>query len=228
MRKVFLLLPIAVIASAVALFVFASTRSSRFTIPPGTKQLIAVRWHQCNPDDYWPELVATVREEKGWKEVRSMSVWFGKNGIAPTGEKREGDGRTPSGVFRIGTAFGYEPSTETKLDYRQATADDFWVDDADSPQYNRWVHGKPQAKSFERLRRDDIAYKYAAVIEYNTNPVVPGRGSAIFLHVSRPRSSGTDGCVAVEEGDMKWLLGWLDKRLNPAIVITPNPGKRGC
>jgi L,D-peptidoglycan transpeptidase YkuD (ErfK/YbiS/YcfS/YnhG family) len=161
------------------------------------------------------------------KERRGNGQWsrifpatpgvIGPNGFAPRSEKREGDGRTPTGVFRVGAAFGYESSIETKLDYRQATADDFWVDDPSSPDYNRWVTGKPAAKSFEKLRID--AYKYAAVIEYNTDPVVPGNGSAIFLHVWGGPDKPTAGCVALSEANLKTLLEWLDKRRNQVIVL---------
>jgi L,D-peptidoglycan transpeptidase YkuD (ErfK/YbiS/YcfS/YnhG family) len=144
---------------------------------------------------------------------------IGPNGFAPKGEKREGDGHTPSGTFPIGTAFGHDAKVDTKLDYRQATDEDIWVDDPDSPQYNRWVHGKTDAKSFERLRIDP--YKYAAVIEYNTNPVVPAKGSAIFLHVWSGPDKATAGCVAVPIEAMQNLLGWLDKRRHPMIVLNP-------
>ena len=103
------------------------------------------------------------------------------------------------------------------MDVRQVTADDYWVDDPDSPQYNRWVHGKPAAKSFEKLLQP--AYKLAVVIEYNTDPVVPGAGSAIFLHVWDGPDKPTAGCVALDEGHVHLLVRWLDRRRNPVIVL---------
>jgi L,D-peptidoglycan transpeptidase YkuD (ErfK/YbiS/YcfS/YnhG family) len=165
-------------------------------------------------------LTAWERGRGGWVGVFGpMPAVIGPKGFAPGGEKREGDGRTPSGTYRIGTAFGFEPAVDTKLDYRQTTADDFWVDDPASPQYNRWVHGNPDAKSFEKLRVD--AYKYAAVIEYNTDPVKPGAGSAIFLHVWGGPDKATAGCVAVTADELKRMLGWLDKTKKPVIVLNP-------
>jgi L,D-peptidoglycan transpeptidase YkuD (ErfK/YbiS/YcfS/YnhG family) len=164
------------------------------------------------------KLTAWQRGSNGWNWVLGpIPAVIGPNGFAPSGEKREGDGRTPSGTFRIGTAFGHDAALETKLRYRQATADDFWVDDPQSPQYNRWLTGKPDAKSFEKLRQP--AYKYAAVIEYNTDPVVPGKGSAIFLHVWGGPDKPTAGCVAVSEDQLVELLRWLDKRQKPVIVL---------
>ena len=74
-----------------------------------------------------------------------MEAVIGKNGLAILDEKREGDGKTPSGVFPLGTAFGYEANVLTKLFYRQVTENDFWVDDSSSDQYNQWVNGLPRA-----------------------------------------------------------------------------------
>lgn len=167
------------------------------------------------------QVTARERRGDGWADVlTTRPAVIGPNGFAAQGKKREGDGHTPSGVYRFGTAFGPAQSIETGLNYRPATADDFWVDDPQSPQYNRWVHGKPAAKSFEKLLQP--AYKLAAVIEYNTDPVVSGHGSAIFLHVWGSNDRPTAGCVALAEADVKALLRWLDRRKNPVIVLNPS------
>ena len=108
---------------------------------------------------------------------------IGEVGYAAIDDKREGDGKSPSGIFPLGIAFGYAPSVVTKMPYRQATDDDFWVDDVNSEDYNKWVKGKPNAASWEKMKRDDDQYKYGVVIEYNMHPIVKGKGSAIFLHV---------------------------------------------
>jgi L,D-peptidoglycan transpeptidase YkuD (ErfK/YbiS/YcfS/YnhG family) len=187
-------------------------------IPSGTKQVIVVRKAQSNPDG--PVMLTAWEFSGGWKEAHGpMPCTIGKNGFAAPGAKKEGDGCTPSGVFGIGTAFGEEPRIDTKLDYRDAGPDDFWVDDPSSPQYNRWVHGQPAAKSFEKLRIG--AYKYAAVIEYNTNPVESGKGSAIFLHIWGGPEKTTAGCVAVAEDEMVKLLKWLNKGRKPVIALNP-------
>ncbi|HPC02466.1 MAG TPA: L,D-transpeptidase family protein [Syntrophales bacterium] len=150
---------------------------------------------------------------------------IGRNGFAPPGEKREGDGRTPSGTYRLAYAFGYAGSVSTKMPYRQALEDDLWVDDPDAPDYNRWVRRREtSAASCERMKRDDDLYRYGVVIDYNTDPVVRGRGSAIFLHVWRGARSNTAGCVAVSEANILKILAWLDPAASPVIVI--NPGGR--
>jgi L,D-peptidoglycan transpeptidase YkuD (ErfK/YbiS/YcfS/YnhG family) len=62
---------------------------------------------------------------------------IGEKGFAAIDKKREGDGKSPSGIFPLGTAFGYDPSVATKMPYREATDDDFWVDDVNSEDYNK-------------------------------------------------------------------------------------------
>lgn len=143
----------------------------------------------------------------------------GRKGIAPLNKKREGDGRTPSGIFELKTAFGYASHIETGLNYRQATDDDLWVDDVNSPQYNQWVKFPTTAASFERMKRSDDLYKLGIVIEYNTDPVVPGLGSAIFLHIWKGPGQSTSGCVAMDEEDVSELLKWLDVKKSPVIMI---------
>lgn len=166
--------------------------------------------------------VLTAFENSGgsWKPVFSgIPVALGKKGIAPAGAKREGDGRTPEGGFRIGEAFGYAEKCDTKLVYRQSTSNDFWIDDVSSPDYNRRVNGAVPAVSHEKMLRKDDLYQWGAVVEYNTSPVVPGNGSAIFLHVWRAPGSGTAGCIAMPEADILRLLAWLDPAKTPALVV---------
>src|SRR4030042_5026483 len=144
----------------------------------------------------------------------------GKKGCAPPGEKREGDGRTPSGIFALRQTFGYAPSAITKMPYRQALEDDLWIDDANADDYNRWVKAnETSAKSYEKMKRDDDLYKYGIVIEYNNNPVVKGYGSAIFLNVWGGESVSTAGCVAVSEEEIIKILAWLDPQALPLIIM---------
>ena len=159
--------------------------------------------------------------KKWYRVFESIPAVVGRNGLTSyDDEKIEGDGRTPTGIFKLRRAFGYLPTVQTGLSYSQVTDSDVWVDDPNSPQYNQWVRGTPHAKSFEKLRRDDDLYKYAIVIEYNTDPIVPGKGSAIFLHVWRDDQTPTAGCVAVSEEDLLKLLTWLKADSEPIIVLT--------
>ena len=143
---------------------------------------------------------------------------IGKMGYAAINNKREGDGKSPSGIFPLGIVFGYDPSVVTKMPYRQATDDDFWVDDANSEDYNKWVRGNPNATSWEKMRRNDDQYKYGVVIEYNMSPIVKGKGSAIFLHVWK-EGGPTLGCVSMPEEMVLKILGWLDPAKKPLIIM---------
>jgi L,D-peptidoglycan transpeptidase YkuD (ErfK/YbiS/YcfS/YnhG family) len=164
--------------------------------------------------------IHTVEKENGiWHLVfPGFTGSIGEKGFAAVDEKREGDGKSPGGIFPLGIAFGYDPSIETKMPYRQATDDDFWVDDANSEDYNRWVKGEPKAASWEKMKRDDDQYKYGVVIEYNMHPIVKERGSAIFLHVWKPGES-TLGCVSMSEEMILNILGWLDPAKKPLIIM---------
>lgn len=149
-----------------------------------------------------------------------MKGVIGRNGFAPPGKKREGDGKTPSGIFPFGTVFGYEPSFPTRMPYRQATVDDLWVDDVHADDYNRWVKsGATNASSFERMRREDDLYKYGIVVEYNTNPVIKGYGSAIFFHLWKGRGKPTEGCIALTEENLIMVIKWLDPAARPLVVM---------
>jgi len=142
---------------------------------------------------------------------------IGKNGMAVKEEKQEGDWKTPTGLFSIGDTFGTEPLA-IKMNYKYITADDKFIDDPTSPQYNTWVTGETDAKSYENMLFP--LYKLGAVIQYNVNPTIPGKGSAIFLHIWRFAESPTAGCVAMDEWHLSVVLNWFDKSKHPTIYIT--------
>jgi len=214
----FLLLTILTTAPAL---VFASEIPAKLdTLPPEVHQAVVVE----TTGKVTARVSGWERKDAGWTQVIGpVEAAIGRNGLAPLGEKREGDGRTPSGIFELRRAFGYDQNVRTGLDYRAVTEKDFWVDAPISPLYNQWVVGDAPEISHEVLRRQDELYKYAVVIEYNTDPVVPGMGSAIFLHVWRGAGEPTAGCVALSSDDVLRLLQWLDARWNPVILLEENP-----
>ena len=156
----------------------------------------------------------------GWEKILGpIPVAVGRSGIADFDRKREGDGMTPRGVFSLGPVFGYAASAVTKMPYRQATAQDVWIDDPASPRYNQWVRGIPAKESHEKMRRSDELYRLGIVIGYNTAPAVPGLGSAIFMHIWRGPGKSTSGCVAMAENDLEQITAWLDPDKKPQIII---------
>lgn len=154
-----------------------------------------------------------------WKKKLSpIKVVLGINGLRTAEKKKEGDGCTPEGVYKLQRAFGYFPIS-TKLAYTQLTENNFWIDDSDSPQYNLLVENRPLSGTYEIMKRNDNLYKVGIVIEYNTDPIITGKGSAIFIHVWRNMDSPTSGCIAMSEENVNALLAWLDPDRNPLIVL---------
>jgi L,D-peptidoglycan transpeptidase YkuD (ErfK/YbiS/YcfS/YnhG family) len=153
-----------------------------------------------------------------------MPAVIGRNSIAWRKEKEEGDGHTPRGIFPLRRAFGYHTKVKTGLNYHRVTEKDLWVDDFESGQYNQWVKSPTNAKSFEILKREDSLYEYVVVVEYNTEPVIPGKGSAIFLHIWRQEQMPTAGCVALEKENVIKILEWLDQDKSPVIILQYRPG----
>lgn len=188
-------------------------------IPAATGQLVVVLPEPADPTRCRVYLLERVAG--GWSlQAGPFPAMTGRNGFAPPGSKREGDGRAPSGIFPLESAFGYAPAVDTRMPYRQATADDLWVDDVHSPDYNTWVRrGETGAASFETMVLADRRYRYGLVTGYNRNPVVPGAGSAIFIHVWLDEGVSTSGCVALSENDMVSLLRWLDPAQRPLVLM---------
>jgi L,D-peptidoglycan transpeptidase YkuD (ErfK/YbiS/YcfS/YnhG family) len=165
---------------------------------------------------------ATVRAFKksasGWKQVAGpWSAWIGRAGFAPPGAKREGDGRTPSGSYHFSFFFGVAAKPHVRYPWRHASTFDVWDDDPSSPRYNTWVDTRVHSagRDPEPLHVQP-SYDDVAVIAYNTARV-PGRGSAIFLHVTH--NSATSGCVALPRRELLTLLRWLNPRDHARIIM---------
>jgi L,D-peptidoglycan transpeptidase YkuD (ErfK/YbiS/YcfS/YnhG family) len=164
-------------------------------------------------------LTAFERDSNGWRRVFGpWSAYVGRNGVAPYGEKREGDGRTPSGVYGFDFMFGIYGDPGTHYPYRRITGTDIvWDDDSNSTNYNRWIDTNTASAGVNpEPMYNSPSYNYGAVIAYNTART-PGLGSAIFLHVSH--GSSTAGCVALPTDQLLALLRWLDPGRSPAIAI---------
>lgn len=203
------------------------------------QQMIVVTTADWNADH--GELRAYERRGDAWQEVVAPTpVTIGKNGAgwglglsAPqTGGpvKREGDNRSPAGVFRIGEAFGYAAHAATALPYRALTASDWCMDVSGTAQYNRIVDanvvGADAVKgSSEPMRRDlhvngDQRYRLGFVIEHNAQ-AAPQGGSCIFAHLWKSPADATAGCTAMTPALMQRLLAWLKPQDHPVFVLLP-------
>jgi L,D-peptidoglycan transpeptidase YkuD (ErfK/YbiS/YcfS/YnhG family) len=134
----------------------------------------------------------------------------------------EGDGTTPLGTYGIGpTVYGLDADPGVGLRYHRLICGDWWDEDARSPTYNTFRHVACGARpafggGSEALWRISPQYRYFAVIGFNTR-AVPGRGSAIFLHVSAGHP--TAGCVSLPEPQLLQVLRWLRPAASPVVHL---------
>jgi uncharacterized protein YijF (DUF1287 family) len=132
--------------------------------------------------------------------------------------KREGDGRSPAGVFALGQLYGYASAAPaSRMPYTRAGAALRCVDDPGSPHYNQILDEAPGWRSAERMRRDDDLYDLALVIEHNRAPIVAGHGSCIFMHVWQDANTPVTGCTAMDAADLRELVAWLQP--NAAVLV---------
>ncbi|MGD9591024.1 MAG: L,D-transpeptidase [Candidatus Berkiella sp.] len=160
---------------------------------------------------------------QAWQAIgNSMPVVVGQHGI--TASKKEGDMCTPMGIFELGSAFGFNAMSDFKMDYIPIEESTICVDDPKSYYYNQIINSKqigfPDWQSKEEMQKISL-YQYGIAIQ-NNNKNIPGFGSCVFMHIWRNNTSGTAGCVALEENNLKQLLLWLDKTQNPTIAILSN------
>jgi L,D-peptidoglycan transpeptidase YkuD (ErfK/YbiS/YcfS/YnhG family) len=143
---------------------------------------------------------------------------IGYNGFAPPGDKREGDGRTPSGSYTFSYFFGDDAKPSgIHYKWKHATAHDYWDDDSSSSRYNEWVDANKHSAGHDPEPLYTLpSYADVGVINYNASRT-PGRGSAIFLHVTH--HSATSGCVALPRSDVLRLLRWLQPKEHARIIM---------
>jgi L,D-peptidoglycan transpeptidase YkuD (ErfK/YbiS/YcfS/YnhG family) len=169
---------------------------------------------------------ATLRLWERWRTcwVAVDGPWtarVGRNGLAD--RRREGDGTTPAGVHTIGRVmYGNAPNPGVRYRYRRLVCGDWWNEDPRSPTYNTFQHVRcgtrpPFRTTTPGLWQEPRAYHHFAVIEFNMRPIVPGRGSGIFLHAQTGNS--TNGCVSLRLPRLIAVLKWLDPARTPLIAI---------
>lgn len=178
----------------------------RYERSSGTSKALAEGWTPVGT----PVPVVLGREGCGWgRGLHGDGAPEGRPG--PT--KREGDGRSPAGVFGIGPAYGYDAVRDSiSLPYREATTDLRCVDDPRSRHYNRIVSTERTEvdwESAEHMRRDDDLYVLTVVVEHNTESPRPRAGSCIFLHLWEGPDKGMSGCTAMARDALDVLTDWF-------------------
>jgi L,D-peptidoglycan transpeptidase YkuD (ErfK/YbiS/YcfS/YnhG family) len=203
--------------SVAALLAAGALACPGFASAHGSRQLVTVE----SSGGTTAALGMWQRSGSCWRRVAGpWTARLGRSGLSS--HKREGDGATPTGTFRLGgTIYGIAPNPGVRFRYHRLVCGDWWDEDPSSRTYNTFRHVTCGARpsfggSSEALWRITPQYRYFVVIDYNASPVVPGRGSAIFLHVA---AGSTAGCVSLPEQRLVRLLRWLRPTARPLISI---------
>lgn len=141
-----------------------------------------------------------------------LSVALGSAGIRAN--KREGDRSTPRGRFRpirIWWRVDRLPRPRALLPLRRIGPADAWCENPADRRYNR-PYARSASEPGDRLWRDDNLYDLLIEIDHNTRPRVAGRGSGVFVHVTRPGFAPTAGCIALRLEDLRKLLAHMGPR----------------
>ncbi len=200
----------------------ANNLAERLRATDGAGQLITVE------ADSFQTSVAEVslwqRDGSCWEQAGGpWTGLIGENGFS--NHHREGDGTTPTGIYRIGpVVYGNAPNPGFRGPYHRLVCGDWWDEDPTSPGYNTFQHvpcgaSPPFGGDSEALWTETTYYPSFAVVEYNAHPVVPYAGSAIFVHADT--GTATTGCVSIPLSELDVFLRWLDLSRLPTIAMAP-------
>ncbi|NGZ10881.1 MAG: hypothetical protein CV088_16090 [Nitrospira sp. LK70] len=210
------------------------------TLPSETRQVVLVQGPSWSSQHGTLQMFS--RSQEKWLAVGpEIEVNLGRGGLGwgkglheertEGPQKVEGDGKSPAGIFVLGSAFGYSqaPPGRWKWTYRQITERDYWISDPNSAQYNQLVSLPVDASedphqlwsSYEVMKRNDGLYEIGIVVDHNAAPVEKGKGSAIFFHIWRSPGSPTAGCTAMSKENLVALLQWLDPKKKPLLIQIP-------
>jgi L,D-peptidoglycan transpeptidase YkuD (ErfK/YbiS/YcfS/YnhG family) len=195
------------------------------------------RYQRGTPRETWhpagePIAIVVGQKGMGWG-IGVMATNDSTVRLASDPVKKEGDGKSPAGIFALGTAFGDapQPLPGLKTPYLHLTSSIECVDDSSSRYYNRLVDRStavPDWKSSEHMLSVGEAYRWGIVVGHNggdmmahATPPVPRGGSCVFLHIWKNSTRGTAGCTAMSQNQLETLLTWLDPTRKPLLVQVP-------
>ena len=165
------------------------------------KQLILIR-HTSGSNAKLKMYVKDKKQKNKWNLILTTDVFIGKNGM---GKQKEGDLKTPKGLFYITKAFGIKENPGTKLKYIKVTENLYACDD-DCKYYNQIIDSKKTKHECKGEHLIDYVpqYNYAMCIDFNSENIYP-KGSNIFIHVMGKKKY-TAGCIALDEESMIAVL----------------------
>ncbi|MDO4788653.1 MAG: L,D-transpeptidase family protein [Johnsonella sp.] len=154
----------------------------------------------------------TKAQDGSWKKNWAVNGICGSNGISS--EKKEGDKKTPEGFFAPTLTFGIKDDPGSGMHYHKIRRGDLWVDDPESPYYNRMVNASETPKNWnsaENMIEEAPYYHYGIALDYNSDGV-PYKGSAIFIHCTKTdQDKYSAGCIRIPEEYMKTLIRSSDQ-----------------
>lgn len=196
----------------------ASPATVTAALPANPEQVLTVR--VASSSSTTGILEAWEQRDGEFVRVRGpIRVFVGSAGVGPASEWRS---RTPRGTFTLTEAFGRAKDPGASLPYTRVGRSHWWVSDVNSRYYNTMRTCSPGAScGFRQDLSEQLGaisvYKYAVVMDYNRDPVIAGRGSAFFLHVSEGKP--TQGCISMPVRAMRWLVRWLEPSAHPIISV---------
>ncbi len=142
-----------------------------------------------------------------WRQIMTTPGFIGLNGL---GKQKEGDGKTPIGVYTFNKAFGLAPDPGCTIPYVQADKNTYWSGDTrPKMKYNQMVDIRDlpnlDVQNSEHIADYPVNYRYCLNISYNDSGI-PGLGSAIFVHCFDSNKPFTGGCVALPERKMRFVM----------------------
>ena len=142
---------------------------------------------------------------------------LGKSGVGK--KKIEGDNITPKGIYKIIKIY-YRKDRITKINSAfkliEIKKNMGWCDDPESKKYNQLIN-LPSKYRHEKLFRNDRIYDLILVLDYNMNPVIKNKGSAIFIHIAKNNYCKTKGCIALKKKDLIEIVSKI-KRDTKVII----------
>ncbi|MGI8470524.1 MAG: L,D-transpeptidase family protein [Pyrinomonadaceae bacterium] len=225
------------IFSFLIVLAFLSTEAQAQTfLLKNSLQAVVVTTKDWNAIQGTAQIFERENAKSNWQKVgKTFPIVVGKNGLAWSDDarmkaetephKREGDGKSPAGIFKLTYAFGSSAKPNyVKLPYTQLTNSVECVDDTKSKQYNLIVNNKSVPvdwTSSEKMLVVGAQYDLGVFVAHNSNPPVAGNGSCIFLHIWKTSETGTAGCTAMQRANIETILHLIDAKKNPVLIQMP-------
>ncbi len=224
------------------LFLSSAGVSKGFEIPPETQQCIVGISEDWNSSRVVLRLYERQSEALGWQQIgpewsgrlgRAGSAWgLGLHPVSGGARmKKEGDGRSPAGVYQLGGVWGAGSAESVRrqagIPYHRVTSRDLWVEEGSSRYYNQFLtlDHEPQAawEKKAQMKQNDYPQSLKMFIAHNAPPkVVPYGGSSIFFHIWRNGGAAvTAGCTTMSEERLRWMIARVDPKKMPLYVLLP-------